>query len=302
MSSEPIVTDNAPPVEPRSTPRGEPQIPRGWLRVGLPLGILVLTALFTFLQFPFERLAPWVSSQLGRALGAEVRLAGLDVGLGLTGPMLHLRDLEAIWPGGETLELGRVRVAPAASLSWAFGRPALSITAAGPSGDIDGRATLGDEPAFDGNLVQIDLGLIPFDLLAPGLALAGRADLSADVEVVESELSGDATFSANAGSIGYPSLPIDIPYQNLLGVLRFGDDALVQVLSLDLQGPLLSAQVEGKVGRALRLAQAPIDLEVLLEVEDPNVRPALQASGLRIGADGRLDIRLTGSVSQPRVR
>jgi hypothetical protein len=64
---------------------------------------------------------------------------------------------------------------------------------------------------------------------------------------------------------------------------------------------VLSARGEGRVGPGADLPRSPLDVKLHLEVRDENLRPAL-AGMVHLDPDGSADLRLMGTLAQPRVR
>ena len=56
------------------------------------------------------------------------------------------------------------------------------------------------------------------------------------------------------------------------------------------------------IGAAPRLALAPLDLDLELEVVDANLRPLIRGLGVALDAGGRARLRITGSARAPVVR
>jgi hypothetical protein len=132
-------------------------------------------------------------------------------------------------------------------------------------------------------------------------SLDGRIDATIDLVLAEGGPEGRVEFSADPGSIGLAHFPIDIPFESLSGELIFGGDNFVEVVKLDLTGPMLDASLSGNVLHGPSFAQAPIRLEATLTSE-PNIRPAIKNAGIRVDRSGKSKIRFTGTVGAPIVR
>ncbi len=68
-----------------------------------------------------------------------------------------------------------------------------------------------------------------------------------------------------------------------------------------IRGPLIDGTISGTVGRPRRGGDPPLQLEVQLQVKQALARP-LARTGLRIDPDGRIDVRIGGTLSKPKVR
>jgi len=280
----------------------EPALPRWLLVLGVPVAGLVLVTFFTFLRFPFDRFGDAVARQAGAALGAEVDIARLEPALTLGGPGLAAHDVLIRWPDGARARVETARLRPAWSASWLAGRPAVHLKAASDVGAVDGTFTLGDAPGFDGRLEAVSLARLPVDRFAAGASLDGTLDLDADLVMAPTGPVGRLRFEARDGSLAAAQLPVALPYAALRGAAELADDGSVALEDVALEGPMLSATVEGGTGPGPSLWLAPLDLRVHLEVSDRNLRPSFRAAGLRLDADGATDVRVRGNLSAPVVR
>jgi len=92
-----------------------------------------------------------------------------------------------------------------------------------------------------------------------------------------------------------------LPYDGLSGDIEFGGDTLAAVKSLELTGPLVSAEITGTLGHAPALANAPLSLSVIVRSQ-PGVRPLLESTGLRVKPDGSARVTVSGTTSNPVLR
>lgn len=280
------------------SPRGA----RRLQRLGIPLAALLLVGFFVLLGFPWDRVRDLVALRLGQATGSRVVMRQLGPTLFLLGPGVVARDVVASWPDGRRLELERARVRPAFSLAWLRGRPALGLDLAAPVGRTRGTLVTGPQPRFDGSVRGLDLALLPLQQVLPGASLEGRADLEAALELRPDGPRGELQFVAQEGSLTIPGLPLALPYTTLRGTLQFRDETALELESLVLEGPMLAAQASGSVGRAPRLAMAPLALVLRLQASDASLRPMLASAGLRVGPDGSAEVQISGTPSQPVLR
>lgn len=271
-------------------------------RYGIPIGALLLIAFFVLLGFPWDRVRDLVASRAGSALGARVSLGGLGPGLSLRGPVLRADAVQVAWPDGDRLVLDRVAVRPALSLAWLKLDPALFVDAESDRGRAVGTLVLGEEPGFDGTLERVDLARLPLEAQLGGAALEGMAEVELDVWRSPRGPRGELQFEATAGSLALPGVPLALPYESLTGEARLTEEKLVDDLELDLRGPMLTALVTGDVGASPVMASAPLDLELRVQVVDPQIQPMLSGTGIRFGQDGSAEMRLLGTAGRPVLR
>jgi type II secretion system protein N len=273
-------------------------------RIGLALGCALLTALFTFLLFPWDRLAPWVSREISLGSGAQVTVRATHAGLGWLGPHLRVEGVSLRWPDGRNLQLDTGSVRPALSFSWLRGAPALAVAASGP--DIRGRGTFWPgQPAFAGNVETGDAAVILASWVPPGGPvlsgpLRARFDLAAPP--IPGPPTGTIQLDGKDGSVALPGLPLALPYQSLAGKLRLEPGRPLRIDDLQLTGPLLSLDATGTVGLGPDPATAPLDLQVSLRGVDRALARPLSALGIRLAADGSGRVRLGGTLGAPAVR
>jgi type II secretion system protein N len=194
-----------------------------------------------------------------------------------------------------------VLLRPAWSLSWLRGDPAVYAEVTSAFGDAEGTLVLGDSTGWYGDLESVAAGRLPLAKLTTLATLGGIVDARIDVQMGGDGLEGDASFTAKKGSLGFARFPVEIPFETLTGKLRFGDDAFVAIQRFELEGPMVSGAITGSVLRAARFEQAPLRLEANLETK-ANVRSAMKGAGIRLDRNGTAKLRITGTVSKPKVR
>jgi type II secretion system protein N len=256
----------------------------------------VLTAVFVVHGFPYDRLAATIAAAVGRATPLELQIGELGPRLSPLGPGVEATGVRIAGPGGAVLRLDRLRIRPAWSFGWLWLRPAFRIGAEAAGGRIDG--TLGPGPAFEGEFGALDLEQLPLAALWPGAALRGQLDGTLDLAAAEAGPAGSLVLSARDGSATLPRLPLPLAFETLTARLAFGGDAWLRVEALSLEGPGLDAELTGALGRAPRLAEAPLDLRIELAV-DPGLRAGLQGFGVPLRADGRGSLHVTGTAARP---
>jgi type II secretion system protein N len=305
MTAPPETSPGRPPARGgarAARPGGEPRLPRWLLVLGVPVLGVLLVAFFVFLQFPFERFRDVLAMQTGAALGAEVEIGGLDPALTVGGPGFVARDVRIRWPSGESAAVAEASLRPAWSASWLGGSPSFRLDADSDLGGVAGTLTVGAAPGFDGRLVGVALARLPLERFTQGASFDGELDLEADLRWREGMPVGETRFQARSGSMSAPQLPIALPYDELRGEIRFGDDGSLTLEDVTLDGPMVSAEVSGGTQPGPTLWIAPLALDVHLEVSDRNLLPTLRSSGLRLGPDGTTDLRVRGSLAAPSVR
>jgi type II secretion system protein N len=270
---------------------GAPARGAAWAVVGV-----ALTSFFVVRGFPFDRLAAAIAARVARATPLELQIGELGPHLSLLGPGVEATGVRITAPDGTVVRLDRLRIRPAWSLGWLRLRPAFRIGAEAAGGRIDG--TLGPGAAFEGEIGALDLEWLPLAALWPGAELRGRLDATLDLAAAEAGPAGSLVLSARDGSATLPRLPLPLPFETLTARLALGGDAWVRVEALSLEGPGLDAELTGALGRAPRLAEAPLDLRIELSA-DPTLRAGLQGFGVPLRPDGRGSLHVTGTASRP---
>jgi len=278
------------------------RLPRPLLWLGVPLAAVLLTGLFVFLGFPYERVREALASQLGAASGSQVQIAQLEPGLSLLGPVLVAQGVEARFPGGEAFALERARLRPAWSFAWVQGEPALAVDLRAPEGRMVGTVYAGGRPGFVGRLEEVELGRLPVERLLRDLALDGRASADIDLRQGPRGAEGRVVLDAREGSLGLPDLPMALPYQRLEGEIDLLPEGGVEIGRLSLEGPMLAVSGSGSVGSLDDPARATLDLLARVEVREASLRPMLRELGLRLDTEGSTEVRLGGTLARPVVR
>ena len=168
-----------------------------WLRI-LLLVVAggVLTSFFMYLRFPYDQLASSLGDRLEQVSGVRVDIVELSPSLQWLGPGIEASGVRATWPDGSVVNLDRVTIRPAWSLSWLMLEPAFATRVESPLFDADGTLTLGDPRRFKGELTEVDLALVPAEDFAPGSELAGLADVELELRFSPNGPEGPLTFVA----------------------------------------------------------------------------------------------------------
>lgn len=257
---------------------------------------LLLVLVFFLAQFPYARLRAPLARAASDALGAQVTIGSLHGGP--TG--LRLEQVRVRPSGSPAWEVARVRLRPALSLAWLKGIPALALRAEAWGAHLDGTALLDAEaPGFDGQVRGLDPAALPPGLLADEPPWIGAVDLDADLVQGAAGPEGWLVLRGREGALTIPGLPFALPYDRLEGRARLGSEG-VQLEAFELEGPMLSGSAQGRLG-AGPPTQAPLDLELTLRRAVPDVRDLLRGLGVPLDADGRVRLRIGGTLQAPVV-
>lgn len=262
---------------------------------------VALTTLFLIAGFPYDRLAPRAEAAIEAATGTRVSIGELGLVFTWVTPQVKALDVDVTWPSGQKASFESVRVRPAWSTSWLRGAPALVVGLRSQLGQLDGTVTAGAAPAFDGEIRNISLALLPLENVAPGVQLEGRADAKIDVEMAEAGPQGTVHFDAQEGSLTLPLLPIGIPFEKLSGDIALGGETLAKLDGFDLSGPLVGLQASGTIGQSPALHLAPLALQARIEAREPAVRSMLQSQGVALDANGSAAVEIGGTIASPQI-
>jgi type II secretion system protein N len=275
----------------------------GAMRIlGIALAAVLLTGFFAYLRFPYDRLADSLTARLERDAGVRLQIGRLAASPQLAGPGLVAESVQLVRADGTRIQIDQLRVRPAWSLSWLALRPALHLDVEAPLGRLVGTAVLRAPFRFQGRLEDLNLAdLAPLGVDIAGASLEGRAHLDVDVALEPEGPKGPLHISAREGVLAHPDLPMAIPYETLEGDLVFGGENFLSISGLELKSPLGHGRLSGTIGRAPDPMQAPLALEAALEVAEA-IRGSLSGQGVRVGRDGKIQMRVTGTASSPIVR
>jgi type II secretion system protein N len=279
---------------------------RGWVgrSSAIAVGCGLLTLFFFAVRFPYDRFREPLVALVGAASGAEVQVGALSGGLGLGGITLVAAPATLLWPTGARLELTRVALRPAWSLSWLRGRPALHLDLRAPAGRLAGTVWPGEPAGFAGGVRELVLEQLPSELLAAaqGFAVTGRLDADADLSLAGGVLGGELSLDVREGALSAPGSPISIPFDRLEAELGVEGGQTLRVASASLSGPMVEGSAVGQLGLAGDLEAAPLDVQLDLRVADPSLRGILAPLGVRLDGEGRARLHLKGSLGSPLAR
>jgi type II secretion system protein N len=276
-------------------------LPRPLLVFGLPVAGVLLVAFFIYLGFPYHKLGDRIATEIQRSSGVRIDFEDIGASLQLVTPGIEATGVRATLSDGSSYRIERAMLRPAWSLAWFRGTPAVYAEVESELGGAAGTLLLGEAGGFSGELSQVAVGRIPIPPLEAVGNIDGRLDASIDLVLAEAGPVGSIEFAATEGSVGLAKFPMDIPFETLSGELSFGGEAFISIERLELDGPMLTASLTGKVLQAASFAQAPMRLEAELTAE-PNLRPAFKNAGVRVDREGKSKVRITGTVESPMVR
>ena len=276
-------------------------LPRPLLVFGLPIAGVLLVAFFIYLGFPYHKLGDRIATEIQRSSGVRIDFEDIGASLQLVAPGIEATGVRATLSDGSSYRIERAMLRPAWSLAWFRGTPAVYAEVESELGGAAGTLLLGEAGGWSGELSQVAVGRIPIPPLEAVGNIDGRLDATIDLVLAEAGPEGSIEFAATEGSVGLAKFPMDIPFETLSGELSFGGEAFISIERLELDGPMLTASLTGKVLQAASFAQAPMRLEAELTAE-PNLRPAISSAGVRVDREGKSKVRITGTVESPMVR
>ncbi|MFP8880993.1 MAG: type II secretion system protein GspN [Myxococcota bacterium] len=274
----------------------------GWFRaLVVPSAGVLLVFFFMLRGFPYEAIADRVASTLEPALGVQLEIAEFGPVFEWAGPGFQAVGVRASFADAQTLNFDRVLVRPAWTTAWFRGDLAFHVELDGPIGIAMGSLELGEVPAWEGSVQNLDLKELSFLDVLPSKTIQGRMDATFSLQMGELGPEGPVTFELRDGSLSIPNMPITLPFEEILGEFELGGDAYLTIESLTLEGPIVSGSGSGRIAKAASFARAPLQIEF-----DLNVKPALassvRAAGARVDRKGDAKIRITGTVSDPIIR
>jgi len=276
-------------------------LPRPLLVFGLPVAGVLLVAFFIYLGFPYHKLGDRIATEIQRSSGVRIDFEDIGASLQLVAPGIEATGVRATLSDGSSYRIERAMLRPAWSLAWFRGTPAVYAEVESELGGAAGTLLLGEAGGWSGELSQVAVGRIPIPPLEAVGNIDGRLDATIDLVLAEAGPEGSIEFAATEGSVGLAKFPMDIPFETLSGELSFGGEAFISIERLELDGPMLTASLTGKVLQAASFAQAPMRLEAELTAE-PNLRPTFKNAGVRVDREGNSKVRITGTVESPMVR
>jgi hypothetical protein len=200
----------------------------------------------------------------------------------------------------QPIDLALIR--PAWSMSWLAGDPALHVELESPAGIAQGTLHWNGVTSWAGTLRDARPELSPISDWIPTGRIEGLLDATLDVSMTELGPEGTVEFNVRDGSLFMPGLPTaPLKFESLTGEVSIGGDAYAKLVSLRFDGPFATGTGSGKIGRAARLDQAPIDFEFDFVVQ-PEPARAVNASGVPVQPGGEALAKISGTVAKPKIR
>ena len=276
-------------------------LPKPLVWCGTPIAALALILLFTYLRFPFDQFGPAISSQLGQMTRSEVRIADIEPVMTWAGPGMVASGVDFIQSGGPPIAIDRLMIRPAWSTRWLRSGPTLKLEIESPLGSAGGLLTLGDAPTWVGQIEVADLAVLP-RAAGSSIGLTGSLSANADLRLLDGRAAGPVQFEATSGSFSHPEIPIPVEFERLQGELIFGGQALVELKELQLDGPIIAADIGGVILAPSPGREPRLDIEVLMEVKSAPLKAMMRGMGLRLDRSGRTAFKLGGTPSRPVTR
>ena len=278
--------------------------PRWLVIASYPVAAFVLILFFVFLGFPYDRLALRLGRSVESEMNVRLRIGELSPHIGLRGLGLAASDVLTGREGSRTIVLQKLVVRPAWSTAWFRGQPAIHLDVTSEVGDGSGTVTLGSTGGWDGILEDVQLDLLPIELLEV-LDIDGTLDATVDLHRAGPEgdhgLVGQVDFDLRDGTLTTGGLPIALPFQRLHGRLDFGGEKYVTLTGVELTGPLLDATIQGDVAYAESAGAQRISIDLAFQLRDESLAGLFGGMGRR-DEDGRTHLQVTGTIANPVVR
>ena len=279
----------------------EGPIPRPLIWFGTPIAAIALIALFTFLRFPYDQFGPVISQQLSQMTRTDVRIAGIEPVLTWAGPGMAAVDVRVAPPDGQPISIERLMLRPAWSAGWLKSQPTLKLELESSLGTANGILTVGSDPSWLGRIEVPDMSQLP---LAKGnaIGLTGSMSANAYLQLASGRAVGPVQFEAKSGSFSHPEIPIPVEFEQVQGALIFGGQNLIELKEVQLDGPVIAADIGGVVLAPVGGQEPRLDIEVVVEVKSAPLKAMMRGMGLRIDRSGRTAFKLGGTPSRPVTR
>jgi hypothetical protein len=92
-----------------------------------------------------------------------------------------------------------------------------------------------------------------------------------------------------------------LPFTRFEGELRYGGESLLEIEDATLTGPLVSLQLEGRLGRGASVETSPLQLDLEYTAQ-PELKAPLAAAGIQLAPDGKGKLQITGTPTSPEIR
>lgn len=277
-------------------------LPRAARLFFIPLIGLALVLVFVFLGFPYDVVADRAVDEVEARTGAIIQYGEVEPRLTVGGPGFRFNEVVVRLPDGRRFQIDPISVRPAWSTSWFTGSPQLRAFVASDHGNLAGFLTVGRSFGWNGRIVALDLALLPIRAGFTRVDVSGRADIDADVRYEGGLAEGEIDFTAHAGEVVHPMLPMPIEFETLIGHVVLGGDHLARIESLTMEGPLFAGDVEGTVGHAAMPGEQPLGFSIGIEIREPGMRGMVQNFGLNLDKEGHADLRIGGTLTNPEIQ
>jgi len=263
---------------------------------------VLLTALFLILRFPYHELEPWLGRALEASTGARVALQQVEGELDGLMPKVRARGGVLTWPDGTTLRLRYARIMPAVRFSWLWGQPVLALKVNSDWGNFRGFVRP-RSAGVEGRVEEFSLAAIPLSNWGIQAHLTAPAALNLRGEREDESWAGSIAFRAGPGSVAIGTAGVPIPFQTLTGRVSNQEAGLELDGPLEIDGPLGNARLTGRLDGSGPMAQRRLDLELALDLRDPNLANIMTGLGIPIpaGATGLQELRVGGQLTRPIV-
>ena len=274
----------------------------------LPRAILVplclaLFLLFATLLFPWDALGRRVAWEINRVSAAQIEVSALSPAITARGPVLRANDVTIRHPAVDRVRIFTLEIAPRFSRSWFEGEPALRLWAETGLGTADGVLRLGEAPAYVGRVIDVELSRLPLRLDTSNLQLGGRLDADADVAFDPGgTLRGRVAFESASLRLQTSLLPVQIPFTRTTGVVEILESGATRISEVILEGEAITGTLAGEIGLVHRSQSPPLDLTADLRVLDETLKRLAPGAGLRLGPDGTLTVKVSGSAASPKIQ
>ena len=104
------------------------------------------------------------------------------------------------------------------------------------------------------------------------------------------------------GNLMAPGLTLPLPYERLSSDIELGGEHWATVHALAVAGPMLSATLEGTVGRAAQRGTEPLNLDMQIQRVGRALQPLLSSLGIDLSPAGPTHLEIIGSLARPTFR
>jgi type II secretion system protein N len=283
---------------PSSSSRGSTAVP---LKLALPLALLLIFV-FVVILFPWESLTRRLTWEIGRASGGRIEIGEIGPGLTARGPVLRARNVQITHPALERVSVSTLELAPRPSMSWLRGEPALRVWADSELGVVDGVVALGAQSSFVGRVDGVPLERLPLRVDSSGVALSGRVDAAAEVELdPRGALVGRIDFEGKGLILRTSQLPLPLPFAHAQGRVEILESGATCIEGVKLEGEAVEGELSGEIGLVHRSASPPLDIRAELRILSPVLRQLAPDAGFALEANGETSVLVRGTLENPRI-